>query len=209
MNFDPRIWRLCLVTDRDLCGGRPLAEVVAAAMKGGITMVQLREKTATTRAFLEEARVLKSLLASSGIPLIINDRVDIALAVDADGVHVGQKDMPVEMVRSLIGPDKIIGLSITNHEQVARPDVARADYLGMGPLYQQQTKADASTPLGVEGFRRLRAQTKKPVMAIGGLKPGNAAPVLAAGADGLAVVSAIVAEKNPEQATRSFAQLFP
>ena len=208
MTRDPNIWRLCLVTDRDLARGRPLVDVVAQAVQGGVTMVQLREKDATTRDFLEEARALKALLAPLRVPLIVNDRVDIALAAEADGVHVGQKDMPVERVRAMIGPGKLIGLSITNAEQIARPDASQTDYLGMGPLYLQQTKADASTPLGVEGFRALRAKTKAPVIAIGGLKADNSAPVLAAGANGLAIVSGIVAADDPRAAAAQFAALF-
>jgi thiamine-phosphate pyrophosphorylase len=208
MTHDPRIWRLCLITDRGLARGRPLVDVVAQAVQGGVTMVQLREKSATTREFLEEARALKTLLAPLRVPLIINDRADIALAVDADGVHVGWKDMPVERVRAMIGPDKLLGLSITNAQQLAQPDAAQADYLGMGPLYLQQTKADASTPLGVEGFRALRAQTQAPVIAIGGLKADNSAPVLAAGANGLAIVSGIVAAQDPRAAAAQFAALF-
>ena len=205
MNLD--LMRLCLVTDRGLSRGRSLVDVAGAAVRGGVTMVQLREKTATTREFLEEARALKALLQPLGIPLIINDRCDIALAIDADGVHVGQKDMPVEQVRALIGSGKIIGLSITNATQLAKPDAALPDYLGMGPLYTQMTKSDASSPLGVEGFRALRAGTSKPVMAIGGLKAENSGPVLAAGADGLAVVSAIVGADDVEVAARAFARL--
>jgi thiamine-phosphate pyrophosphorylase len=208
MTRDPNIWRLCLVTDRGLARGRPLVDVVAQAVQGGVTMVQLREKDATTRDFLEEARALKALLAPLRVPLIVNDRVDIALAAEADGVHVGQKDMPVERVRAMIGPGKLIGLSITNAEQIARPDASQTDYLGMGPLYLQQTKADASTPLGVEGFRALRAKTKAPVIAIGGLKADNSAPVLAAGANGLAIVSGIVAADDPRAAAAQFAALF-
>lgn len=208
MKHDPHIWRLCLVTDRELSRGRSLTDIVAAAARGGVTMVQLREKTATTRDFLEQARALKQLLTPLNIPLIINDRTDIALAVDAEGVHVGQTDMPLEQVRALTGPGKIIGLSITNAQQIMREDAATADYLGIGPLYLQQTKTNASTPLGVEGFRALRALTKKPVMAIGGMKADNCAPVLAAGADGVAVVSAIVSADDPEQAARAFARLF-
>ncbi len=206
--FDPAQLRLCLVTDRDLSLDRSLLDVVGAAVQGGATMVQLREKTAPTRAFLEEARALKALLAPLGVPLIINDRVDIALAVEADGVHVGQTDMPVEIVRALLGPTAIIGLSITNHQQISRPDTALPDYLGLGPLYQQQTKPNAATPLGVEGFRALRAATTKPVVAIGGLKANNSAPVLAAGADGLAVVSAIVGAPDVRAATEGFMGLF-
>lgn len=206
MNRDPSIYRLCLVTDRELAGGRSLVDIAAAAVQGGVTMVQLREKTATTREFLEEARALKVILKAHGVPLIINDRVDIALAVDAEGIHVGQTDMPVEQVRAL-APGRIVGLSITNSTQMAREETRACDYLGVGPLYAQQTKSDASTPLGVEGFAKLRAMTDRPVMAIGGLKADNSAPVLAAGADGLAIVSAIIAAPDPRAAAERFAAL--
>jgi thiamine-phosphate pyrophosphorylase len=208
MIYDPKIWRLCLVTDRGLSRGRSLVDVVSAAVQGGVTMVQLREKEASTREFLAEAVALKTLLKPLGVPLIINDRVDIAQAIDADGVHVGQSDMPVEIVRQLIGPEKIIGLSITNQTQIEREDAKRSDYLGIGPLYLQTTKANASTPLGVEGFRALRALSFKPVMAIGGLNATNSAAVLEAGADGLAIVSAIVGADDPKAAAAAVAKLF-
>lgn len=207
MTRDPSIYRICLITDRELSKGRSLVDVVGAAVQGGVTMVQLREKTATTREFLEEARALKALLAPHGVPLIINDRVDIALAVDAEGIHVGQKDMPVAQVRAL-APGRIIGLSITNAMQMAGDDTQLCDYLGVGPLYLQQTKPDASTPLGVEGFAKLRAMTNKPVIAIGGLKTDNSAPVLGAGANGLAIVSGIVSAGDPKAAAAQFAALF-
>ncbi len=212
MTIDPAIYRLCLVTDRDAGRGRALVDIVAQAVAGGVTMVQLREKAATTRAFLEEARALKALLAPLGVPLLINDRVDIAMAVDADGVHVGQSDMPVaqvrDMLRAMPGGHRIIGLSITNSTQMQREDARQTDYLGVGPLYLQQTKPDASTPLGVEGFRSLRAMTDRPVMAIGGLKADNCAPVIAAGADGLAIVSGIMGADDPHAAAARFAALF-
>ena len=208
MALDIRILRLCLVTDRGLARGRPLADLVEAAARGGVTLVQLREKTATTRAFVEEARALKRRLAGLGIRLIINDRLDVALAVDADGLHVGQSDMRVEDVRRLLGPDKIVGLSITDAAGIGRPDATAADYLGIGPVYPQQTKEDAAPSLGVDGFGRLRALTRKPVVAIGGLKPDNCRPLLAAGADGLAVVSALVAADDPEAVARRFRRLF-
>ncbi len=206
--FNPASLRLCLVTDRDLAKGRSLIDVVAAAVQGGVTMVQLREKTAPTRVFLDEARALKALLSPLQIPLIINDRADIALAVGAEGVHVGQKDMPVTQLRALLGPQAIIGLSITNHQQISAPDAQLPDYLGLGPLYQQNTKTDAATPLGVEGFRALRAATQKPVVAIGGLKTDNSAPVVAAGANGLAVVSGLVGADDPRAAAQAFCRLF-
>ena len=208
MAIDVAGLRLCLVTDRRLAGARPLAEVVAAAVRGGATMVQLRDKDATTRAFLEEARALKAMLGPMGVKFLVNDRLDIALAVDADGLHVGQDDLPADEARRLLGPDKIIGLSITDPEQAFRADLEAADYLGVGPVYAQQTKCDASAPLGVEGFRRARRLTPKPMLAIGGLTPENSAPLLVAGADGVAVVSAIVAASDPESAARRFAALF-
>ncbi len=204
MAFDGSKLRLCLVTDRALAGGRGVIDIALAAVRGGATMVQLREKDATTRAFVEQARALKAALAPLGVPLAINDRLDVALAVDADGLHVGQDDMPVETARRLMGPGKFIGLSITAIAQVLRPDAEAADYLGVGPIYAQMTKSDAAAPLGVDGLRRLRALTGKPLVAIGGLTPDNSAPVLAAGADGLAVVSAIVGAEEPEAAARRF-----
>jgi thiamine-phosphate pyrophosphorylase len=208
MAFDVASLRLCLVTDRGLAGGRSVIDVALAAARGGATMVQLREKDATTRAFVETARALKAALAPLGAPLAINDRLDVALAVDADGLHVGQDDMPVEAARRLMGPGKFVGLSITALDQALRPDAAAADYLGVGPIYAQSTKSDAAAPLGLDGLRRIRGLTGKPIVAIGGLTPDNSAPVLAAGADGLAVVSAIVAAADPEAAARRFKALF-
>ena len=200
--------RLCLVTDRGLARGRSVTDIALAAVRGGATMVQLREKDATTRAFVEAARALKAALAPFGAPLIVNDRLDVALAVDADGLHVGQSDMAVADARRLLRPDKIVGLSIETVEQATRPDAAAADYLGVGPIYAQQTKPDAAAPLGLDGLRKVRTLTRKPIVAIGGLTPANSAPALAAGADGLAVVSAIVAAADPEAAARDFMALF-
>jgi len=208
MAFEVASLRLCLVTDRGLAAGRSVVAIALAAARGGATMVQLREKEATTRAFVDEARALKAALAPLGVPLAINDRLDVALAVDADGLHVGQDDMPVDEARRLMGRGKFVGLSITAVDQVLRPDAQAADYLGVGPIYLQRTKEDAAAPLGVEGLRRARSLTLKPIVAIGGLTPDNSAPALAAGADGLAVVSAIVAAADPEAAARRFAALF-
>ena len=152
MSVDPAALRLCLVTDRGLSRGRTLDEIVGAAARGGATMVQLREKTLETRDFLAAALALKGFLAPLSIKLVINDRLDIALACDADGLHVGQSDMPVEEARRWLGPDRIIGLSITDAQQLARADAAQADYLGVGPIYTQMTKADASPPMGLGGL---------------------------------------------------------
>lgn len=208
MIVDPGRLRLCLVTDRNLSRGRPLLEIVAAAVRGGATMVQLREKEADTRTFVELARALKTMLAEAGVAFIVNDRVDVALAAGADGVHVGQTDMRVEDVRRLLGPECIVGLSIDNVDQIRGADAAFADYLGVGPIYAQSTKSDAAPPLGLAGLRMARSLTIKPIIAIGGITPENATAAFKAGAQGLAVVSAIVAADDPEAATRRFAQVF-
>lgn len=203
--LDPRALRLCLVTDRDLARGRPLLEIVSAAVRGGATMVQLREKNASTRLFVEEARALKDMLGPLDVALAINDRLDVALAVGADVLHVGQSDMRIEDVRRIAGDRLAVGLSITCEQDMLRPDAQAADYLGVGPIFAQTTKPDATPPLGVEGLRALVKHARKPVIAIGGLTAANSAAVLAAGADGLAVVSAVVAADDVEAATRDFA----
>lgn len=192
--------RLCLVTDRGMAGSRRLADIVAEAVAGGVTMVQLREKTAGTRAFVAEAEALLRLLRPRRVPLVINDRVDVALAAGADGVHVGQDDMPVALVRRLVGPAMLIGLSITSDADLAHPDAGAADYLGVGPVFAQATKPDATPPLGLEGLARLARAATRPVLAIGGIGRSNAEAVLRAGADGLAVVSAVMAVPDPRAA---------
>jgi thiamine-phosphate pyrophosphorylase len=195
-----KYYQLCLVTDSALANGRSLAGIVAAAVNGGVTLVQLREKTASTRAFIEQAKVLKRLLAPLRVPLLINDRIDVALAAGADGAHVGQQDMPVALARQLLGPAAIIGLSITELGQVRDRDVELADYLGVGPIFAQSTKLDATPPLDLDGLAEVRRATGKPIVAIGGVSAANADAVRSAGADGIAVVSAIMGADDPRAA---------
>lgn len=202
-DWPPHITRLCLVASRELAGARPLIDVVGEAVAGGVTMVQLREKSAPTRAFVAEAVVLREALRERGVPLIVNDRADVALAVGADGVHVGQDDMPVDLVRSIVGPAMLIGLSVTDEAELRRPDAAAADYLGVGPIFLQATKPDAAPPLGLDGLAALRPWASRPVLAIGGIGPHNAHAVMAAGADGLAVVSAIMAATDVRASARA------
>ncbi len=173
-------------------------------MKGGVTLVQLRDKTASTRALIEEARALKALLAPLRVPLLINDRIDVALAVSADGAHVGEGDMPIALVRKLLGPKAIVVLSITSSAEARSEGVTLADYLGVGPIFAQSTKPDAATPLGVEGLAEIRRLTDKPIVAIGGVSATNARALRLAGADGIAVVSAIVGAKDPAAAAAAF-----
>lgn len=198
---------LYLVTDRRLCGDRPLGEVVMKAVKGGTVCVQLREKDLSTQDFLEEAARIKALLAPAKIPLIINDRVDVALAVGAEGVHVGQNDMPCELVRRLMGPSAIIGLSVETWEDVERAQDQPADYLGVSPIFETPTKTDTQRAWGLEGLARIKAYSRHPLVAIGGLNAVNIADAVGAGADGIAVVSAILAAADAEQAARELNQI--
>jgi thiamine-phosphate pyrophosphorylase len=167
-----------------------------------VTAVQLREKDCPTREFLEIARRLLGRLDRAGIPLIINDRVDIALAAGAAGVHLGQDDLPVLDARRLLGPGAIIGLSVETPEQAATADALDVSYLGVSPVFATLTKTGAKSPWGLDGLRRLRALSRRTLVAIGGINASNAADVLASGADGLAVVSAVCAAPDPEAAAR-------
>jgi thiamine-phosphate pyrophosphorylase len=193
---------LYLVTDRGCCGDRPLEAVVAQAVQGGAACVQLREKHLSTRAFVDLARALKAMLAPLGVPLIINDRLDVALAAGADGLHVGQEDMPCALVRQFMGPRAIIGLSVETWADVERSQGQDADYLGVSPVFDTPTKTDTKAAWGLDGLRRIRAFARQPLVAIGGLNPDNVADVILAGADGIAVVSAVCASPDPLGAAR-------
>jgi thiamine-phosphate pyrophosphorylase len=200
-------YSLYLVTDRGLSGGRSTRGVVASAIRGGVTCVQLREKYAATRDFIREAIGIKDLLAAAGIPLIINDRLDVALAVGADGVHLGQKDMPLEMARTIADDRLIIGISVESVADAAAAERGGADYLGVSPIYATPTKTDTAPALGLEGLAEIRRSVKLPLVAIGGLNQDNAAAVIRSGADGIAVVSAIAAAADPEQAAKELARV--
>jgi thiamine-phosphate pyrophosphorylase len=197
-----RDWSLYLVTDRGLAGPRSLPDLVAAAVRGGVTAVQLREKQCSTREFVELAHCMKVLLAPRGVPLIVNDRVDVALAAGADGVHVGQSDMDCRNVRRLLGSDAIVGLSVETMEQAERAAALDVDYLGVSPIFATPTKTDTASEWGLSGLAALRRASKHVLVAIGGIHASNAAEVVEAGADGIAVVSAICAAPDPEAAAR-------
>lgn len=199
-------YSLYLVTDRSLSRGRTNLEIVRAAVKGGVSCVQLREKTCSTREFIAEARLLKQLLAADNVPLIINDRVDVALAVDADGVHLGQNDMAIEDARKLVGPSKIIGISAECLDHARAAQAAGADYIGISPVFSTATKTDTAPPLGLAGVRAMRQAVDLPLVGIGGIGPQNGGEVISAGATGIAVVSAIVSAVCPERAARDLRQ---
>lgn len=205
--WGPQALRLYLVTDATLSLGRPLTDVVEAAVLGGVNCVQLREKHLATRDFVAQALALRPLLQGHGVPLVINDRIDVALACQADGVHLGQSDMPVEVARHLLPEHVFIGWSVETPQDVARAPNLPVDYLGVSPVFATPTKTDTLTPWGLAGLQQVRQSTALPLVAIGGIHAGNARQVLQAGADGLAVVSAICSAPSPREAAAELAQL--
>jgi len=195
-------FRLYLVTDQGLSLGRPLERVVGAAVRGGVTAVQLREKSCPFEEYVDIARRVQKVLEPSGVPLIINDRADVALTAGAAGVHLGQGDMPPAEARKLLGPDAVIGLSVETPEQAAAADHLDVDYLGISPIFPTPTKTDLVTAWGLQGLRLVRARSRHRLIAIGGINSSNAAEVMEAGADGVAVVSSICSAPDPEAAAR-------
>jgi len=191
------------VTDRSFSMGRSIPEIVEAAVNGGVSVVQLREKDLATREFYTEGMRIREFLRSERVPLIINDRIDIAMALDADGVHLGQEDMPIRIARKILGPDRIIGLSVNEQKQIDEEAFAFADYLAISPVFSTATKVDITPPWGLEGLRQARTLTDLPLIAIGSINLDNAGEVVMAGADCIAVVTAIVSAEDPGGASRS------
>ncbi|TDO15282.1 MULTISPECIES: thiamine phosphate synthase [Halomonas] len=196
---------LYLITDPALCEDRGLVETVVAAVRGGVTVVQLRDKQASDTELIDQARRLKAALSDTGVPLLINDRLEVALAASADGLHLGQDDGDVAEARAALGPEAILGLSVQTHAQMACLDPTALDYLGLGPVFATPSKHDHAEPLGFDGLAALVAESPLPCVAIGGLKAEHVAATQRAGAHGLAVISAICGTPDPERAARAFA----
>jgi len=199
--------RLYALVDPERAGGHGLPELAWNVAAGGATLVQLRDKHGATRAMVEEARAIRENLVPMRVPFLINDRVDVALAADADGVHVGQDDMAVEDARRLLGPGAIIGLSIKTVEQAEAAPVDLLDYAAIGGVYVTTSKDNPDPPVGVEGLARIaqvlrRRRAELPLCAIAGIDASNAAATIKAGADGVAVISALSLAANPPDAAR-------
>jgi len=192
-----------LVTDRSLCLNRTISDIVLQAVQGGVSYVQLREKDITTRLFVEEARAIKKILKPHNVPLIINDRIDVALACGAEGVHIGQDDMPYAIARKLMGAKAIIGVSVETWADVEESQKLYVDYIGVSPIFPTPTKTDTKGAWGLEGLAKIKALSRHSLVAIGGINESNATDVIAAGADCIAVVSAICAAVDPAVATRN------
>ncbi|MGO6980866.1 thiamine phosphate synthase [Rhizobium leguminosarum] len=196
---------LYLVLDPDLCAGIGMVETARLAVAGGATMVQLRDKHVGTIRMIETGRALKQALAGTGALLIVNDDVEAAIAIGADGLHIGQEDMDARKARTMVGAEMILGLSVESEALANAVDPDLVDYTGVGPVFATPTKADHKQPIGFDGLARLVKASPVPSVAIGGLKADHVAQVFASGARGLAVVSAICGTPDPEAATRRIA----
>lgn len=197
--------RLYLVTDRSYLAGRDFLTVLDAALRGGVTMIQLREKEASSREFFDLAIQVRELAHSHGVPLWINDRLDIALAVEADGLHIGQSDLPAAVARRLMPPAMKLGVSAQTVEQAIQAERDGADCLGVGAIFPTGTKSDAK-PVSADELRRIKQTVRIPIVAIGGINASNLALPMRYGADGVAVVSAIMFAPDPEAAARELRQ---
>jgi len=199
--------RLNAIVDPERAGGHRLADLAAQCARGGATLVQLRDKHSETRLLIEEARAIKKSLAPFAVPFVVNDRVDVAMAAAADGVHLGQDDMAVKDARRLLGPNAIIGLSVKSVEEADAARLDLVDYVGSGGIYATSSKQQKAAPIGPAGLARIVATLRRrvpnlPICGIAGIDASNAGEVIAAGADGVAVISALSLVPNPESAAR-------
>jgi thiamine-phosphate pyrophosphorylase len=197
--------RLCVITDRQVGRGLSHFEIAAQAVEGGASMIQLRDKVAGPRQLLSEARDIAQLCRARGVCFIVNDRLDLALAADADGVHLGQDDLPPKAARTILGRDKFLGVSTHSLEQAIQAAEEGADYLGIGPIFATGTKATGYEPKGCDIIRQLRTRIDLPLVAIGGITLSNVGEIVRAGATGVAVISAIVGADDITAATAAFA----
>ncbi len=194
-------YSLYLVTDRDILNGRDLCRAVEESIKGGATLVQLREKFIDDEKFLEIAKELQKVTKKYNIPLIINDNVKIAKIIDAEGVHIGQSDESLEEARAELGPDKIIGVSVGSIEEAQKAEAGGADYLGIGTVFFTGSKKDINEPLGLENLEKIAHSVKIPSVAIGGIHLDNVKDVMKTGIDGVAVISEILGKEDVKKAS--------
>jgi thiamine-phosphate pyrophosphorylase len=196
-------WRLCLVADTEAAGKRNIVAIIREAADAGATLIQLRSKNCETREFLDLALQASGILKPKGIPLIINDRADVALACGADGLHLGQQDLPLAYAREILDKDRLIGISVNSLEQAKKAEEEGADYLGVGPVYFTSSKDILPPILGLKGLRTIREKVKIPILAIGGITAENVEEVISTGADGIAVISAIMGANDIFKATQT------
>lgn len=201
-------YSLMYVTDDSITNDVAFFKILEDALKGGASIIQLREKSCTTISFYNRALKAKALCHAYRVRLIINDRIDIALAIDADGVHIGQTDMPCNKARELLGTTKIIGLSVSNTDQAIKAEHSKVDYIGISPIFNTSTKkSDLAPSLGIEGLKMIRPLFSKPIVCIGGIQKTNVADIIKNGADGVAVISAISKAEQPEKETKNLKEI--
>jgi thiamine-phosphate pyrophosphorylase len=200
---------LYIILDPSVCPARPLVDVLTMGAEAGASLFQYRNKTASMKDAYLEALLLRQAATNAGVRLIINDRCDLALAVDADGVHLGQDDLPLNLAREIMGPDKLIGISTHNPDQVREATAGKPDYLGFGPIFKPGSKQDHDPVVGLEGLREIRGLTSLPVFAIGGIHIEQAGAVIQAGANGVAVISAILKAPDISHAVKAFLSQMP
>jgi thiamine-phosphate pyrophosphorylase len=196
---------LYLITDRTLCTARcPLYSAIETALEAGVKAVQLREKDLSTRGLLDMAYWMKALTNEYGAQLFINDRVDVALSVEAGGVHLGRESIPVQAVRKIAGKTLMIGVSTHTIEEAIEAEKDGADFITLGPVYETPSKVNHGKPIGIETLRKAKSATTLPIFAVGGIKPGNVREIKEAGADGIALISAILTAQNIKNTTEDF-----
>ena len=194
--------RLCVITDAGMIGSRSMAEVIVSAVDGGATLIQYRDKSSSTREMYDAASALRGVVNEKRVPFIVNDHVDLALALGADGVHLGQDDLPARAARRILAEDAVIGVSVGSVAEALEAESDGADYVSIGPLYPTDTKPDAGAVAGREVVREIVQTVKVPVVAIGGINRSNVAEVMRLGVSGIAVVSAVMTAEDPVRATR-------
>jgi thiamine-phosphate pyrophosphorylase len=200
---------LYIILDPSVCPARPLTDVLTAAAEAGASIFQYRNKTASMKEAYVEALALRQAAAKAGVLFIVNDRCDLALAVDADGVHLGQGDLPLDLARKVMGQDKLIGISTHNPDQVREATAGKPDYLGFGPIFKPGSKQDHDPVVGLEGLRAMRPLTSLPVFAIGGIQIDQVGELTRFGANGVAVISAIIKAPDISHAVRTFLAQLP
>lgn len=202
----PPNFSVYVISDGKLSRGRTHREVLLEAINGGATCIQLREKDLSTRELYNLARVLRDLTASKGVTFIINDRLDVALAVEADGVHLGQSDLPAAAARLIMPPGMLLGVTVRNKEQARQAQADGASYLGAGAVFATKTKTDTGKPMGLDNLEKICRSVHIPVIGIGGINAANAGAVIGAGADGVAVISSVLLADDVAEAARDIAR---
>lgn len=207
-NVSPKLRGLYLILDQGWADRCVLADILRCAVNAGVQIVQYRNKEGAMREVYRQGLELRKIAAESRVLFVVNDRCDVGAALEADGVHLGQSDLPIDLARKLVGPNCLIGISTHSEEEVLEATAEGADYLGFGPLFPSSTKVNHERVVGIEGLRRVRTLTALPLVAIGGIQSASVSEIVGAGADGVAVASGVLGASNPQLAIKEFMKPF-